>query len=145
MGNLDEAVTYIDPLRARINMPDTKATLAVRGQSQNQEDMRDLVRRERRSELAYEDSRFYDIRRWMIGDVAGNKPVMSMCVWATLKSGKSAKAPYVHDESTWDYHYVVSDVSYRENRKWENKMYFAPITQSEINRNKALVQNPGQE
>lgn len=144
LGQLDEAISFINPLRARINMPDTEATLAVRGQSKNQADMRDLLRRERRSELAYEDSRYFDVRRWMIANVTQNKPVTGMSVWATLKPGKTASAPYVHNEDIWDYHYVVSDLSYRENRKWDNKMYFAPINVNEINRTDGIiVQNPG--
>ena len=106
--------------------------------------MRDLLRRERRSELAYEDSRYFDVRRWMIANVTQNKPVTGMSVWATLKPGKTASAPYVHNEDIWDYHYVVSDLSYRENRKWDNKMYFAPINVNEINRTDGIiVQNPG--
>jgi hypothetical protein len=145
LGQLDEAATYLDALRTRISMPDTKTTLAVRKQSFTQADMREFVRHERRSELAYEDSRYYDVRRWMIAPETNNKELCGMLVYATLKSGKTAAAPYVHNEDTWDYHYYVQSLSYREARKWDNKMYFAPISRDEVNRNTQLVQNPGME
>jgi hypothetical protein len=31
----------------------------------------------------------------------------------------------------------------KENRRWDDKMYFLPIHRDEINRNRNLVQNPG--
>ena len=62
-----------------------------------------------------------------------------------LKPGQTANLPYVRDETKWDYSYYVTDLSYRESRKWDNKMYFAPISRDEIKRNTAMVQNPGME
>ena len=54
LNKLDEAVIYIDAIRGRIGRPDTKATLAVRGQTFNQSDLREFLRHERRVELTYE-------------------------------------------------------------------------------------------
>jgi hypothetical protein len=53
--------------RPGVNMPDLPP-----GLSQSQ--MRDAVRYERRVELAFEEHRFYDVRRWKIADVTENKP-----------------------------------------------------------------------
>lgn len=145
LNKLDDAATYIDAIRARIGRPDTKSTLAVRKQSLSQSDMREFLRQERRTELCFEDSRYYDVRRWMIADKSGNKALSGMTVFARLKSGKTANRPYVKNEETWDYYYYVRSLSFRENRKWDNKMYFAPIKRDEINRNSNLVQNPGME
>lgn len=145
LNKLDDAVKYIDAIRGRVGRPDTKATLAVRGLSYNQEGIREVLRHERRIELAYEDSRYYDIRRWMIGDECGNKELTGMTIFARFKSGKTANRPYVRDADTWDYYYYVRSLSFREKRKWDNKMYFAPISRDEINRSdKKMVQNPGQ-
>lgn len=145
LNRLDEAVQYLDALRARIGLPDTKSTLAVRNQAFNQADLREFLRLERRSELAYEDSRYYDIRRWMIAPQVMSKPLTGIAVVARLKPGKTASAPYVQDAGTWDYQYFVTDLTYRESRKWTDKLYFAPIKRDEINRNTAIVQNPGME
>lgn len=57
---------YIGAIRGRIGRPDTKATLAVRGQAFNQSDLREFLRRPNVVSDAYEHSRYYDIRRWMI-------------------------------------------------------------------------------
>lgn len=77
------------------------------------------VRNERRVELAFEDHRFWDIRRWKIGDVV--KDVYGVKV-----------------SSTGEYtRYLV------RNRIWEDKMYLYPISKSEINKNPGLGQNPG--
>jgi hypothetical protein len=156
LNKLDEAVTFIDAIRGRIDRPDTKTALAARGQSFTQADMREFIRQERRSELAFEDSRYYDVRRWMIAGVTGNKPLTGMTVFARFKPGKTASRPYIHDEDTWEYHYYVRDLSgafpkngdipasaQRERRKWDDKMYFAPISRDEMKRNPSLVQNPG--
>lgn len=143
LNNLDEAVTYLDALRARIGRPDTKSTLAVRKQAYNQQNMREFLRHERRVELAYEESRYFDLRRWMTAPEAGSKPLVGISVVGRLKAGKTAKLPYVHDEEIYDYTYSVIDLSYLEKRKWDNKMYFAPIKREEIKRNPGMVQNPG--
>ena len=142
LNKLDEATIYLDALRNRIGRPDTKTTLAVRGKAFNQADLREFLRLERRSELAYEDSRFYDIRRWMITSDVTREPT-GIVVIARLKSGQTSKLPYVHNDDKWNYTYQVLDLSFREVRKWDNKLYFAPIHRDEMNRNTALVQNPG--
>ena len=142
LNKLDEAATYLDALRARIGMPDTRATLAIRGKAFNQSDMRDFLRQQRRAELAYEESRFFDIRRWMIAPEVMREPT-GIVVVARLKPGQTAEQPYIHDDSKWDYTYSVLDLSFRESRRWDNKMYFAPITREEMNRNTAMIQNPG--
>lgn len=143
LNQLEEAATYLDALRSRIGRPDTKSTLAVRSQSFTQSDMREFLRQERRVELAYEESRYYDIRRWMIAPESGNKPLLGIVVVGRLKPGKTASLPYVRDEETWDYTYTVLDLTYIEKRRWDDKMYFAPIKREEIRRNPAMIQNPG--
>lgn len=145
LNKLDEATTYLDAIRSRIGRPDTKTTLAIRKQGINQTDMRLFLQQERRTELAYEESRFYDIRRWMIAPASAVKPLMGITVVARLKPGKTAVLPYIHNESIWDYTYYVMDLSYIEKRRWDNKMYFAPIKREETKRNPAVIQNPGME
>lgn len=145
LNELDEAVKYLDVLRGRIGLKDTKAALAAQGKAFNQADMREFVRHERRVELAYEESRYYDVRRWMIAPETNNKELTGILVFARLKPGKTANKPYIHNEDTWDYYYYVQSLKFREDRRWDNKMYFAPISRDEMNRNSNLVQNPGME
>ena len=82
------------------------------------------LRKERMAELAFEDHRFWDIRRWKIGPETTNI--------------KRVSISSVNDEYSFEYS-VTSD------RIWEDKMYFYPIPQSEIFKNPNLIQNPGWE
>ena len=132
----------MDAVRGRIGRPDTKATLAVRGQTFNQSDLREFLRHERRVELTYEHSRYYDIRRWMIAPEIGNKKLTGVSIVGRLKPGKTATLPYVHDEDVYNYTWTVLNLNYIEKRKWDNKMYFAPIKLEETLRNQAIIQNP---
>lgn len=85
---------------------------------------RKALRKERMAELAFEDHRFWDIRRWKIGpETVTVKRVI------VTKDGNSNLFDYT---STSD-------------RIWEDKMYFYPIPQSEMYKNRNLIQNLGWE
>lgn len=145
LNDLEGAIPYLDALRGRIGLKPTREALIAQGKSLNQGDLRSFVRHERRVELAYEGSRYFDVRRWMIAPETNNKELTGILVFARLKPGKTAYKPYIHDESTWDYFYYVQSLRFRENRRWDDKMYFAPIKRDERNRNEHLIQNPGME
>ncbi|MDR2498005.1 MAG: RagB/SusD family nutrient uptake outer membrane protein [Tannerellaceae bacterium] len=144
LGELEEGAKWLDVLRARVGNVDTKTAIAKQGKQFNQADLRDFVRHERRVEFAYESNRYFDVRRWMIADQTNNKPLMGILVVGRLKPGQTAGRPYIHDEEKYEYTYYVQGLG-NENRKWDNKLYFAPITREERRRNPALVQNPGLE
>lgn len=145
LNQLEEAAGYLDAIRLRLGIKTTADALEAQGKSFTQENLREFVRHERRVELAYENNRYFDIRRWMIGDQSGNKQLTGVLVYGLLKAGQTQNKPYIHNEDKYEYHYWIKDLSGREARKWENKMYFAPIARDEIKRNPNLVQNPGME
>ena len=68
----DAAVNAVNEIRARVGMPGLPKGMS-------QDDFRQRVRNERRVELAYEDHRFFDVRRWKIlastQTVTGMRPV----------------------------------------------------------------------
>lgn len=72
LGNLDDPLiyTYLNKIRSRAGQPDVNKTKYA-----TQEKLRELVRRERRVELAFEGHRLYDIRRWKIGNEVMNGDV----------------------------------------------------------------------
>ena len=72
-----------------------------------------------------------------------HRGVKSIDVIATLKSGASPHVPYQYDKSVYDYEYKSVDNTENEVRKWDDKLYFRPISRDEINKNASLVQNPG--
>ena len=92
--------------------------------------------------MAYEEQRYHDGRRWMIGETL-HRGIKSIDIQATLKAGQSPHVPYRHDKAVYDYTYTVVDNTENETRSWDDKMYFRPIPRDEINRNDKLVQNPG--
>lgn len=83
------------------------------------------LRNEWRVEFAFEDHRFWDIRRWRIGDTTQNQ-ISGVAIERTATSG---------------------DLYYRftyESRYWNDKMYLYPIPQAELYKNLNLApQNPG--
>lgn len=90
------------------------------------DDFRAKVRNERMVELAFEDHRFWDIRRWMIGPQT-----------TAIKRTKIVKDP-----NTGAFTYTTYTTN---DRVWDDKMYYYPIALSEIYKNRNLEQNPGWE
>jgi hypothetical protein len=115
----DEAKTYINKIRKRAGMPvvtETGAALLAR------------YRNERRVELAYEQHRYYDVRRWMIGPEAYSD-AKGVNVTGTLNPDGTITGR--------TYSIITSQA-----RAWNPRFYLFPIQLAEINRNSKLVQNP---
>lgn len=103
--------------RASVGMPAITA-----GVSQAQ--LRELIRSERRVELAFEEHRFYDVRRWKIADVTENKPANGITI---TKNG-----------TTLTYATKVA----LDGRKFLVQHYWLPIPRAEIQAsNNKLKQN----
>lgn len=91
------------------------------------------LQHERKIELAFEELRYFDIRRWMICENA----------YANVKGinimyGSPSSFSTTYGNGTPKY--TVSEV---DTRHWDPKSYFLPISKDEINKNYKLVQNPG--
>ncbi|MBC6491959.1 RagB/SusD family nutrient uptake outer membrane protein [Flavihumibacter stibioxidans] len=133
-GDEGEARNWLNKIRFRSGMPAiTDAGTALVNRYRN----------ERRVELAYEEHRYHDARRWMIPAETVGRGIKAINVKATLKPGKTALVPYRHDKTVYNYTYTVVDNTENETRKWLDKMYYRPISRDEMNRNDKLVQNPG--
>ncbi len=134
LGDETEARSMLNKIRFRSGMPavtDAGANLVNR------------YRNERRVELAYEEHRYHDVRRWMIPAATVGRGIKSIKVLATLKAGQSPHVPYRYDPAKYNYSYTPEDNTEIETRKWVDKMYYRPISRDEMNRNDKLVQNPG--
>lgn len=118
----DEAALYIDAIRKRAGIPvltaDKKASQAA---------MRTAIRDERRVELAFENFRAWDTRRWKIAEQTDGSPLMGM----NVDGGESLKDVAFYKRT------VI------EKRTFYKKFYLWPIPESEVIRNRACVQNPG--
>ena len=110
----------INMIRARtgVNMP---AVIAV-----GKDDMRTAIRHERQIELAFEEHRFYDVRRWKIAEVTENMPCRGVIITKNADGSFSFASKIALD-----------------GRKFEPKHYWLPIPRAEIlaSGNK-LDQNP---
>lgn len=115
-----------DAVNAIRQRPSVKMPPLASGLDQNA--MREKIRHERTVEMAFEEQRFFDIRRWkntngqLLADSILNTPVYGMRI--------------SNDRSTYT------------RFKWEDRHYlprnlYLPIPQSEMNKNPHLEQNPG--
>jgi starch-binding outer membrane protein, SusD/RagB family len=134
LGQDAEARTWLNKIRYRAGMP----ALTESGDA-----LRQRYRNERRVELAYEEHRYHDARRWMIAPTTLGRGIKKINIKATLKPGKTALTPYRYDKTVYDYVYTVEDETTNESRKWNDKMYYRPFSRDEVARNTKLVQNPG--
>ena len=110
---------YLNLVRSRtgVNMPPiTESGTPLLARLQN----------ERKIELAYEEHRWFDIRRWKIAPVVMNTPATRMDVRKDITTGV--------------FTYTVQTMY---QRAFADKNYLAPIPLAEIEKNALLVQNPG--
>ncbi len=134
LGQDAEARAWLNKIRFRSGMPAT---------NESGDALRQRYRNERRIEMAFEEQRYHDARRWMIAAPTLGRKVQIMNVIGTLKAGKTVTL-YKYDPTSYDYQYKVVEMDPgKENRAWADKMYFLPIHRDEMNRNKNLIQNPG--
>lgn len=129
--NYAEALNEYNPNNADIakyiNLVRERAGIPALPTGFNQSEMRDRIRHERRIELAFEEHRLYDVRRWKIAQETQGGPMYGM----NISKGISFTDTEFYERSVF------------ETRVFERKHYFWPIPQSEIDRNKLMIQNPG--
>lgn len=126
LNQLTDAVNVLNQIRIRAGMPPFSAALG-------QAALRDEYRNERRVEMAFEEQRFFDVRRWMTAPQVLSKVAGGINIFL---DGTSRT-----DRTTWhNYRYAVDTVQIRA---WNDKMYFMPIRFDELHRNSLLKQNPG--
>lgn len=124
--NVDEMVKYFNMVRYRAGQPGITTSDAS-----NYEHMKELIKHEWKVEFAFEDHRYYDLRRWKDAMTEMNKPVTGLDV-----SAKMANREQFYTVRIWN-----TEKSMR--RVFKKKMYFYPISKNILQRNAKLVQNPG--
>lgn len=126
-GGRTEIENSIIQIRQRAGIepgPDNRYGLPA---TYTQEEMRKIIRNERRIELAYEEHRFWDIRRWKIADRDDSVMLNPIRGVVITREGDS-------------FHYDYVDV---KPSTFEEKMYWYPIARTQMQSNAGLVQNPG--
>ncbi|MBC7888238.1 MAG: RagB/SusD family nutrient uptake outer membrane protein [Ferruginibacter sp.] len=125
VNRVEDAVTQVKLIRARAGITAGGNTRYGIKAGITQAEMRDLVRNERRIELAFEEQRFWDVRRWKIASQELNGPVFG------IKIIRSVSGTYTY-ERVQAGTLVFSD-----------KLYLMPLPYDEITKNSKLEQNPG--
>jgi hypothetical protein len=115
LSEYDEAKTYLNMLRARAGMPDL---------TEDGDALMERYRNERRIEMAFEQARYFDVRRWLIGSQVYN----------------NTKGIVISEFGDGSVEYSTTEVG--QPRGWDDRTNLLPILQDEMNRNPLLIQNP---
>jgi hypothetical protein len=118
---------YLDAIRKRAGLEGIKYSwdnFAFGKKYENKEGMRQIVRRERLIELAFEGQRFWDLRRWQT---------------APQEYQTSIKGFRVNESDPARFYDAITLFQ----QKFYTRDYFWPLQTSDIERNQNLVQNPG--
>ena len=119
-GPTNEVFNTLQKLRDRVGMT---ALLSDRAELKNKDTMRNFIRKERTIELAFEDHRSWDVRRWNKAKEALSRPIYGMQI---TKNG--AQLVYTRKK--------VQD------RVFSDKMYLYPVPEEEIWKT-GMDNNPG--
>lgn len=123
-----EVFEYLDKVRARAGIPGVVdawtnfSTNPAKVTTQN--GVREIIQRERLNELAFEQQRFWDLRRWKLAITEMNKTVTGWNVYG------STTETYYRPTNLFQQRFGIKD-------------YFWPIAQGERDVNTNLVQNIG--
>lgn len=121
-GPCTEVFDALQQLRNRVGMT---APLSARADLQTKESLRNFIRKERTVELAFEDHRAWDVRRWNVADKALSRDIYGVDV--TISRGATVYTRKV-----------------AQHRVFDNRMYLYPIPEGEVWKT-SIVNNPGWE
>ena len=113
----------IHPVRIRGGVPDYPESIYS-----NKDELRETLKRERFIELVGEGQRYYDLRRWMDAPTEEALPVYG----CNVLMGEGERDLFHQPVAVWALKTTFAD-----------KMWFWPISHTELKRNKRLTQNPG--
>ncbi|ANI89627.1 hypothetical protein A9P82_10210 [Arachidicoccus ginsenosidimutans] len=121
-GNPD-ILKYVNLIRARAGIPQYGSGSDMITAPVGQSAVRDAIRHERQVELAFEEVRYFDQRRWLTAATDLNQPVYGMNV--------NGNGDDFYNKT------LVKNVSFGQ------RCYLWAIPSSEIRKDSKLVQNPG--
>ncbi|WP_116127216.1 RagB/SusD family nutrient uptake outer membrane protein [Lewinella sp. IMCC34183] len=128
-GPTDEVLAYLDPIRERAGLDGVQASWDNYSVNPlkytTKEGMREIIRQERKIELAFEAKRYWDIRRWKEATREFNEPIQGWNVFGD------------DDDS---YYQIVTLFQQRFSAPRD---YFWPLSEGTRLQNPNLVQNPG--
>ncbi len=124
MGNTAEAINTLKLLRNRAGLTAGANGLYGMPAAPTKDEARALIQNERAIELAFEQHRMWDIRRWKLGPLLDGKFLHGMQI-AKVGNG---------------YTYTLRNV---RTRYFKDIYYYFPIPKDDVTLNPKLLQNPG--
>ncbi|OZI05487.1 RagB/SusD family nutrient uptake outer membrane protein [Siphonobacter sp. BAB-5385] len=125
LGRTQEAVDALMLIRKRAAIkPGTNSRYGIKA-GISKDELRALIQNERRIELAFEEHRFWDVRRWKLAETLFNQPLRGMRI-TQVSSGRFSYTPT-----------QVTTISFQP------RLYLMPLPYEEITKNLNLLQNPG--
>lgn len=122
-GPSDEIYQIIKNIRKRARIEAGTNGMYGLKAGMDQKEMRAVIQNERRIELAFEEHRYWDIRRWRIAETIFENPLMGLSI---IKDGGTLTFNVVPVATT----------------AFEPKRYLYPIPYSEVVKNSNMIQNP---
>lgn len=126
----------INKIRDRVSMPELPITSA----DHTKEGMRARIHNEWRVEFAFENHRFWDVRRWLIGTQVDNGPMYGLNARPSQQELEATGLDPKSEQAGVDVFYKKVVV---QTRTFTKKHYLFPIPQLEIDKNPNLIQNFG--
>jgi iron only hydrogenase large subunit-like protein len=123
-GPTNEVYQVLTQLRARAGIEAGAGNLYGLTAGMSKEQMREAIHTERRIEMAFEEQRYWDIRRWKTAQAVYSQPVRGLQI---------VQVGGVKNYNT----ITVRTTTFNEAR------YLYPIPYSEVVKNGNMVQNPG--
>lgn len=124
--NGSEMIKYFNQVRYRAGQPGLTSS-----EVSDYAKMKDVIKHEWQIEFAFEDHRYWDLRRWKDAYDAYNKPIVGLDVSST-----TAQRAQFYTTRVWNTEVYMK-------RMFSNKMYFWPIARTVLQKNGKLRQNPG--
>lgn len=134
LNEIDASVySAINMVRQRAGMPDINS-------GKSQDELRKIVRQERKVEFVFEGLRFFDIRRWRIAEDVMPGEVLGRPLGSYLPS----YIPVFDENGTPHYDAYADELRMFDTRTFDpGRDYLWPIPQKELDINSNLDQNPG--
>lgn len=110
-GPSNEVFQVLQQLRNRVGLT---AALSSRADLQSKDALRNFIRKERTLELAFEDHRWWDVRRWQVADEAIGRPIYGMRIT------KAANGTLTYTRTAV------------QERVFQDRFYLYPIPEAEI-------------
>ena len=119
----------------------------------NQAKLRTILRIERRSELPWENRRWFDLIRWKLAEIAITRPVYALPIKAGLEANiasddfffPSGPKPEIDENGLVDFSAMYSTGKIRAvvPRSFNSRQYLFPIPSREVIINENIIQNDG--